>query len=124
MIQKPWPWLKVVIVSRPEAWQSIKRGVKLAETLYYRAEGETPGAISELFNYSERLEPFSRRELPLVYARYQRKYQVQTLYEELSSRLREIISDPFNLWLVTKTYKNKAIPEHLKATTLIENYMN
>lgn len=124
LIQKSWPWLKVLIVSRPEAWQSIKRGMRLAETLYYRAEIEVPGAISESFNYSERLEPFSRRELPLVYARYQRKYQVQTSYEDLSSRLRDIISDPFNLWLVTKTYKNKAIPEHLKATTLIEKYMN
>ncbi len=123
LIQKPWPWLKVVIVSRPEAWQFIKRGVKLAEALYYREEGEAPGAISESFNYSERLEPFSRREeLPLVYAKYQRINQVQTPYEGLSSGLREIISDPFNLWLVTKTYKT--IPEHLKTTTFIEDYLS
>jgi len=124
LIQRPWPWLKVVIVSRPEAWQSIKRGVKLAETLYYREEDEAPGAILESFNYSERLEPFSRRELPLVYARYQRKYEVRTLYEDLSSRLRDIISDPFNLLLVARAYRTKAIPEHLKATTLIEEYLS
>jgi hypothetical protein len=123
LIQRPWLWLKVVIVSRPEAWQSIKRGVKLAETLYYREEDETPGTILESFNYSESLEPFSRRELPLVYARYQRKYQVQTPYEDLSSRLRDIISDPFNLWLVTRAYRTKAIPEYLKATTLIEEIL-
>ncbi len=124
LIQRPWPWLKVVIVSRPEAWQSIKRGMRLAETLYFREADEPPGAISEAFNYSERLELFSRRELPLVYAKYQRVYQVQTPYEELSSRLRDIISDPFNLWLVARTYRTKAIPEHLKATTLIEEYLS
>src|SRR5713101_3296000 len=94
LIQRPWPWLKVVIVSRPEAWQSIKRGVKPAEALYYRGEGEAPGAILESFNYSERLEPFSRQELQEVYARYERVYNVQTPYEDLSSRLRDIISDP------------------------------
>ncbi len=121
LIQRPWPWLKVVIVSRPEAWQSIRYGVKLAEALYYRGEGATLGAILESFNYSERLEPFSRQELPLVYAKYKQVNEVQTAYEDLSGRLRDIISDPFNLWLVTKTYKT--IPEHLKTTTLITEYI-
>ncbi len=124
LIQRPWPWLKVVIVSRPEAWQSIKRGVKPAEALYYRGEGEAPGAILESFNYSERLEPFSRQELQEVYARYERVYNVQTPYEDLSSRLRDIISDPFSLWLITRASKNKAIPANLKATTLIDMYVN
>ncbi len=122
LLQRPWPWLKVVIVSRPEAWQSIRRGVKLAEALYYRGEGGTPGAILESFNYSERLEPFSRQELPLVYAKYQQVNQVQTAYEGLSGGLRDILSDPFNLWLVTETHKT--IPEHLKTTTLIQEYVN
>src|SRR5262249_22782106 len=72
LIQRPWPWLKVVIVSRPEAWQSIKRGIPLASALYAREEDGTPGTIPEAFNYSERLDPFSRAELPMAYAIYQR----------------------------------------------------
>jgi hypothetical protein len=123
LIQRPWPWLKVVIVSRPEAWQFIKREITLASALYAREEDGAPGAILESFNYSERLEPFSRQELPLVYARYQHINQVQTPYEDLSSRLRDIISDPFYLWLVTRAYENKTIPENLKTTTLIEKYL-
>ena len=34
----PYPWLKVVISSRPETWRTIKRGMRLAEHKYYHQE--------------------------------------------------------------------------------------
>src|SRR5207302_466172 len=39
LVQSRWPWLKVVLSSRPETWKEIKRGVKLAEAFYYREPG-------------------------------------------------------------------------------------
>jgi hypothetical protein len=113
-----WSWLKVVIVSRPEAWQFIKSGVKLPESRYYQRDGGTLGGS---FNYSERLEPFSRHELPMVYEKYRQRYQVQTSYEDLSPRLRDIMSDPFQLQLVTRIYQ--VISEDLKISTLIGDYV-
>lgn len=120
LLRDSWSWLKIVIVSRPEAWQFIKQGVKFVGLSYYRRDSGTPG---ESFNYSERLEPFSRQELPLVYEKYRQKYRVRTSYEELSSRLRDIISDPFQLRLVTATKQDKVIPENIKITTLVGEYV-
>ena len=125
LVQGPWPWLKIVFTSRPEMWQTIKRGIKLAEALYYQEQGaETLGVDLESFSYSERMEPFSRQELPEVYIKYQQAFELQTPYEALSNELRETLRDPLNLWLVAKTYKGQTLPDSLKATMLIEQYVN
>lgn len=125
LVQSPWPWLKIVCSSRPETWRAIKRGVKLAEALYYREEdSEILGVKLESFSYSDQMEPFSRQELPIVYAKYQQMFQLKTQYESLPSELREMLRDPLNLWLVSKTYTGKAIPNELKRTKLISEYVS
>lgn len=70
LIQKgQWPWLKIVVVSRHETWKAIKRGKKLAESRYYQKRGsDNVGVI---------LEPFTNLELPLVYAKYSKKYNLK-----------------------------------------------
>ncbi len=125
LVQNPWPWLKIVFSSRTETWKEIKRGVKLAEALYYREQGEeTLGVELEPFSYSERMEPFLHvEELPNVYAKYQNEFDLQTPYEELSKELREILRDPLNLWLIASTYRGKAIPKRVQASELIEYYL-
>lgn len=123
LVQGPWPWLKVVLSSRPETWKSIKHGVKLAETLYYQRPGaEIIGVELEPFSYSEQMEPFSRQELPEVYGKYYQTFHLQSSYEDLSYEVREILRDPLNLWLLASTNIGKAMPASVKTLTLIEQY--
>jgi hypothetical protein len=127
LVQKPWPWLKVVVSSRPETWQAIKGGVgvKLAEAFYYREKGSEALEVElESFSYSERMEPFSRQELPEAYAKYRQAFKLQTEYEALPRELREELREPLNLWLVASTYKGEAIPDTLEVTELIAQYVD
>ncbi len=124
LVQKPWPWLKIVCSSRPETWQTVKQGVRLAEKFYYREEGtDTVGVELKPFSYSEQMEPFSREELPEVYGKYQQKFNVQTPYYELDGEQRKSLHDPLNLWLVASTYENSTLPRPLP-TELIAAYIN
>src|SRR2546421_4892601 len=133
LVQGRWRWLKVVLSSRPETWKEIKRGVKLADALYYRGPG-TEGLGVELepfsyseqmepFSYSEQMEPFSRQELPEVYSKYQQSFHLQTLYSGLTHELREMLRDPLNLWLIASTYRGKEIPSQVKTSALIDQYV-
>jgi hypothetical protein len=125
LVQDPWPWLKVVFSCRPETWRSIKRGVKLAEALYYR--GQDAGGMEvelEAFGYSEQMEDFTRQELAQAYVKYQRGFHLQTAYESLSPAVRETLREPLNLWLVASTYSNRTIPPTLKVAELVEHYID
>jgi NACHT domain len=126
LVQKSsWPWLKIVLSSRPETWKEIKRGVKLAEVFYYREpSGETLGVELEPFSYSERMDPFTPQELPEVYSKYEQEFNLKTPYQTLSHQVREALRDPLQLQLLAKTYKGQAIPEHVTVSTLIEQYVH
>lgn len=124
LVQSPWPWLKVVLSSRPETWKEIKRGVKLAEVHYYQEPGTASVGIElEPFSYSEQMEPFTPQELPKVYSNYQREFHLQTPYEALTHQVRETLRDPLNLWLLASSYKGQAIPDRVKTSKLIEYYL-
>lgn len=125
LVQRPWPWLKVVFSSRPETWQTIKRGVRLAEALYYKdEETKTLGVELEPFTYSEQLKPFSRQELPATYAKYQQAFRLKTRYEDLQSETRELLRDPLSLRLVAETYIDQEVPTRLKTIELITRYID
>ncbi|MEW5959100.1 MAG: hypothetical protein AB1801_15315 [Chloroflexota bacterium] len=125
LVQRPLPWLKIVLSSRPETWQAIKRGLRLAEGFYYRpGEDKLPEVELEPFSYSEQMDPFTRQELPLAYANYKKMFDLQTEYQALPAELREMLRDPLSLWLVAKIYKGQAISPGLKPTSLIEKYID
>jgi hypothetical protein len=42
LVRKPWPWLKIVISSRPETWKVIRQPVSLDEQNYYRETSTDP----------------------------------------------------------------------------------
>jgi hypothetical protein len=126
LVRKRFSWLKVIFSSRVETWQQIKRGpgVSFAEALYYRAP-TTRRWGTERFSYSERMEPFSSAELLTAYGKYQKVFGIQTDYDSLSTKLREIILDPTNLWLLLKQHEGEAIPPTAKTSAqLIEGYVS
>lgn len=124
LVGGPWPWLKIVVTSRPEAWRNIKYGIKPpAELLYREASSNEQAVEMEAFTYSQKLEPFSRDELPQVYEKYQQVYQIQTSYEALSETVKHSLRDPLVLLLVANTYQKKSIPTIIKKTEVISEYL-
>lgn len=127
LIWERWPWLKILLISRPESWQAIIREIRretpLADRAYYREKDGTSEVPKELFSYSMEMKPFSREELSQAYDKYRSRYKLQTQYKDLPSRTQEIISDPFHLRIVAESYEGKAIPENLQITTLIDGYV-
>ena len=120
----PYPWLKVVINSRPETWRTIKRGVSLAKHKYFRAEatGEL-GGETHLLGIELEMGPFSREELRTAYARYQVEYELTTNYEDIQGEVREMLRDPWTLWLVAETYGGQEIPREISTSDLVEDYI-
>jgi len=118
-------WLKVVVISRPAAWKAIKRGIRLAEALYYRQPGgEKLGVEMEPFSHSERLDPFTKDELPLAYERYQKVFQLQTSYVDLPVDIRRELRDPLAMRLVADTYQRRRLPTSIRATEVYEKYLD
>lgn len=119
-----YPWLKVVVTSRPEAWRNIKRGIPLAEHKYFRQQGKDElGAEITGFDYVVRVDPFAYAELPQVYEKYRKAYRLTTPYEEISAPLKRQLRDPLTLLLVSETHKDSAIPTGIRTSELIEKYI-
>jgi hypothetical protein len=124
LIQDPWPWLRVVVTSRPEAWLNMKIGIKLAETLFYRPHRSDRLFVEmENFTYSQKLESFSEDELPQVYEKYQQAYQLQTNYENLPAAVKRSLQDPLVLWLTANIYQGDFISTSVKTIDVIPEYL-
>jgi hypothetical protein len=124
LIQRSWDWLKIIFSSRPETWQTIKRGVKLVEAYYYREnEDGSLGIELEPFSYSEKLDIFSSLELPLAYKKYSEKFGIDTRFANLRSDIKQMLRDPLSLRLLAEIYKNGSIPDTAKISGLINRYV-
>lgn len=120
----PYPWLKIVITSRPEAWRSIKRGIRLTEHRYFRQEGKDElGAEITGFDFVVRVDPFAYEELPRVYEKYRAAYRLTTQYEEIPAPIKKQLRDPLTLLLVAETYHDSVIPSDIRSSELIEKYV-
>jgi len=121
----PYPWLKVVISSRPETWRTIKRGVRLAEHKYYREEetGEL-GVEMQPFSIEVEMKPFAREELPAAYAKYQEVFELQTDYEDVPTEVRQVLRDPLTLWLVAEIHRGQEIPQDIQVSELYQEYVD
>ena len=118
------PWLKIVLTCRPETLQIIRYGVGLDQTLYYQEkDGREVQAEQQLFSYSDNLDPFSRDELQTVYEKYKAKYNLKSELAELPGKVKDILQDPFNLWLVSLTYLAREIPKGLTVSDLVKVYL-
>jgi hypothetical protein len=122
---RPFPWLKVVVTSRPEAWRTIKRGISLTEHKYFRQHGKVElGVEMTGFDYEIRVLPFPYSELPFVYEKYRNIYNLKTVYDDIPASIKKLLRDPLTLLLVAETYRDRAIPAELRASELIEKYVD
>jgi hypothetical protein len=120
--QERYPWLKVMVTSRPQAWRALKRGLRLAEERYYRERGSDEYWV-ELQEFTVKLEPFEREELPEVYEKYRQAYGLQTEYEALRPALWSALRDPLVLRLVAEVYRDQAIPERIRTSDIYDQYV-
>jgi len=102
-----YAWLKILITSRPEAWQNMKRQSRLTESKYYRQSNTDEMGI-ELTGFDTQaadgggwltVDRFQRVELPEVYKLYQVKYHLKTEFDELSPGMKVMLRDPLALRL-------------------------
>jgi hypothetical protein len=128
-----FPWLKVVVTCRPEAWRRlrIRRELWLEPTRCYRvsdaaehgihlSDGDRQPASGEDWIH---LRQFSLEELPAVYGKYQEVYELQPDYGDLEPNVREIIQDPLALRLVAETWAKSCTPKQLHASELRKKYI-
>lgn len=110
-----YPFLKIGITSRPEAWRSIKLGITLADSFYYRsAVQDCLGFELNPFTFSQEIKSFDQDELPKVYEKYKTAYKLKTSYQKLTIEIKAIISDPLVLLMVARTFKDQSIPLRLR----------
>lgn len=118
-----YPWLKVVVTSRPESWRISKRGLHLAEHLYYEA-AETEDNAATIGDLAVTLDRFNRLELEAVYGRYKETYGLLTDFVEISAVSRERLRDPLVLWLVAETFREGRLPPQIHKDKVYDLYID
>ncbi len=108
-------WLKIVISSRPQPWQDIKRKLKLHENQYYKPLGQ-----NEIeFEISE----FSFDELREAFERYKTFYKVQSEFNELTPLIARLLRDPLTLALMCHIYRGKKLPTTFQSSQIYSRYI-
>ncbi len=120
--QERYRWLKAMITSRPQAWRTLKRGLRLAEERYYRERGSDEYWI-ELQEFTVQMKPFRRKELPEVYEKYRKAFGLQTEYGTLRGSIQSVLRDPLMLRLVAEIYRGQAIPERIRVSDIYDQYV-
>ena len=125
LVTRGYKWLKIIITSRPETWNIIRHGTRISEGLYYKSHYSNLNSDQlDQLNYSEQLKQFSTEELPIVYKKHKKAFDLKRDFLNLDISIREIIKDPFNLWLISRTYRNIEIPEKVLTTEIINDYLD
>ncbi|RIL11552.1 hypothetical protein DCC79_04535 [bacterium] len=120
-----WPWLKVVVTSRPEAWRTIRTGLALSTGTYYRAAGDSE-PVFELKQFSVSLDRFSRDELAQVYRKYQQRFDLKTDYSAIAPQVKSIIRDPLMLSLIaaiTSGQADRNLPSWIDPDRIYQEYI-
>jgi hypothetical protein len=117
-----YPWLKVLITSRPHSWRVLRRGLNLTEDRYF-CEQVSNEYSTELAEFASSLEPFGQGELMHVYEKYRQAYRLQTDYSELSTELKGVLRDPLALRLTANIFKDHSIPAHLQMGNIYDQYI-
>ena len=112
-----YPWLKIVITSRPEAWRYLKRKVYLAKSKYHQDEGSE--------NIQHVLDFFNKNELESVFNNYKDHFhlKLKTKVSSLPQELRFALSDPLKLRFISEMYKGDWL-EDVNLDEINKNYID
>ncbi|MEZ4592674.1 MAG: hypothetical protein R3D55_16240 [Chloroflexota bacterium] len=110
---QPYPWLKLVVSSRSEAWRVLKRPLTLTQPCYFQADTTTDKLWYQPTKLSLRLTRFQQQDMAAVYENYRQAYGLQTAYSDLQLSLRNALRDPLLLRLVAETYAQTPMPQHI-----------
>ncbi len=113
------PWLKVVIISRPEAWRTMKRGIPLADHRYYHSKEQTAFGISP----DVILEPFQNDELSEAYGKYRVVYDLAADFDQLPISLRAALRDPLLLSLVSEGFRRQQVPTEFAPSDIVRLFI-
>lgn len=118
-----YPWLKVIINSRPESWRLIQRGLPLTLSKYYReSQSDMIGLELETFELNL-LTPFTNNELQVAYTKYQQEYLLLTDFNNISFEVKQILRDPLTLKFLAEIYKGQQIPANFDTGEILEHYL-
>ena len=109
-----WPWRKVIVTCRTEAWKVLRSGVELAEHLYFASEDGQLGV---------ELEQFDEIEVLAAYRLYKTQYGLLSKHEELSKETLSLLQDPLMLRLLAEVYRDKTVPPVIGREDLIPKYL-
>jgi hypothetical protein len=122
LLYKKWKWLKIVITSRPQAWNHLVQGVELDFSEFYQPV-RTQADLRRT-NYSAyNLMPFNDQELREAYLKYQTGYHLKTNFDDLNLSTRKLLSLPLQMWIIANTFEERQIPNQLIARQLIPKYL-
>lgn len=111
----PYPWLKVIISSRPESWRMNKRGIPLAEHRYFRQHGKDELGV-EITSFHD--------ELPNAYNKYRKFYNLTTAFEDIPKALKQPLREPLILSFVAEVYQGRELPQEIQPNELAKTYVN
>lgn len=126
----PYPWLKLLITSRPESWSEIRKGIPLSTVKYFRPTTEEVHEAAPFGLLKDDpvvlIKRFKDTELPLVYDKYRKKYNLRTQYDHLTTVWKGYLSDPLALRLESEiaTQHDGLIPVDLPPEELLERYVD
>jgi hypothetical protein len=119
----PYPWLKLVVSSRREAWRVLKRPLTLTQSCYYQADTTADKPWYQPTKLSVRLTRFQQQDMAAVYENYRQAYALQTAYGDLQLSLRNALRDPLLLRLVSETYAQAPIPQHIHVIDIFPAFL-
>ncbi len=117
-----WPWLKIVITSRPEAWRLFSSTVYAGEERYYQPSDRSILGEDELFHSTE-LRSFTPNEMQSAYEKYQIVYQLKTPFTALSEETKLVLQDPLILRIEAQMHRQDNIPQNINMRSVVKDYI-
>ncbi len=119
-----YPWLKLVVSSRTEAWKVLKRPLTLAQEQYYQTNSVTEKPWYKPAELGGRLTRFPRQDLAQVYENYRQIYSLKSAYTDLNHSIKNALRDPLLLRLVSEVYAEKPMPQHIRVIDIYPAFIN
>jgi len=106
--------VKILLSCRMPNWGTIKRYLSIPSEMEYHTSGP---------NSYVAVEGFVKQESELAYDQYRKTFNIMTSYNELSSHIREFLTQPLFMKLLALSYAGKEIPEKLGIEDVFRAYV-